>query len=75
MKVTEIAKTIFQSDIYDEIGIRLGEKMHEQMISLEDSMTTFEYKDHYKILPSINNWHMDKARIGREKSTIRFQIF
>ena len=67
MKVTEVAKTIFQSDVYDEIGIRLGEKMHEQMISLEDSMTTYEYKDHYKILPTINDWHIDKARIGTGK--------
>ena len=49
MKVTEIAKTIFQSDAYDEIGIRLGEKMHEQMISLEDSMTTYEKDEPAKI--------------------------
>tara|TARA_X000000950_G_scaffold215103_1_gene258853 strand:+ start:8192 stop:9181 length:990 start_codon:yes stop_codon:yes gene_type:complete len=67
MKIIDIAKTIFQSDVYDEVGIRLGEKMHEQMISLEDSMTTYEYKDYFKILPTINDWHMDKARIAKGK--------
>ena len=44
------------------IGIRPGEKIHEQMIGLEDAPHTYEYKDHYKILPAIYNWSSDPER-------------
>ena len=33
------------------------------MIGLEDAPYTFEYEDHYKILPSINEWNKDPSRI------------
>ena len=33
------------------------------MISLEDSFSTYEYKDYFKILPTLNNWHLDPDRI------------
>ena len=49
------------------IGIRPGEKIHEQMIGIEDSPFTYEYKTFYKILPMINDWHKDKRRIKRGK--------
>ena len=45
------------------VGIRPGEKLHEQMISAEDSLSTFEYPEHFKILPAINNWNADARRI------------
>ena len=63
MKVTDIAKAINPNAKYDIIGIRPGEKIHEQMINFEDALNTYEYKDYYKILPSINNWDLDKKRI------------
>ena len=44
-------------------GLRPGEKLHEQMIGPEDSLTTYEYENHYKILPAIHNWSADAARI------------
>ena len=46
------------------IGIRPGEKIHEQMIGFEDAAHTFEYADHYKILPAIHGWSSDPARIN-----------
>ena len=49
------------------VGIRPGEKMHEQMIGMEDAPFTYEYKEHFKILPSINNWSSDPARINDGK--------
>ena len=49
------------------IGIRAGEKLHEQMISLEDSYSTYEYSSYYKILPQINEWGNDSLRIKMEK--------
>ena len=45
------------------VGIRPGEKLHEQMIGIEDAPYTYEYKDFYKILPQINNWDQDLKRI------------
>jgi FlaA1/EpsC-like NDP-sugar epimerase len=63
IKVTDIAKVIAPNSRFEIIGIRPGEKLHEQMIGYEDSFTTFEYKDHFKILPQLNNWGKDKKRI------------
>lgn len=53
MKVIDIAKSINKKNKIKYIGIRPGEKLHEVMISKEDSFYTYEYKQHYKILPSI----------------------
>ncbi len=33
------------------------------MISPEDSLTTYAYDGYYKILPAINDWHLDRERI------------
>ena len=43
--------------------IRPGEKLHEQMISAEDSFHTYEYPEHFKILPAINGWDETPERI------------
>jgi len=64
MRVVDIAKAIDPSAKHAIVGVRPGEKMHEQMIGVEDSLTTYEYKNYYKILPSINGWHEDPMRIG-----------
>jgi len=53
IKVVDIAKAISKNAKIEIIGIRPGEKIHESMISADDSYLTYEYKDHYKILPSI----------------------
>ena len=42
---------------------RPGEKLHEQMISADDSCSTYEYSGYYKILPQINEWGSDNLRI------------
>jgi len=64
MKVTDVALAIDEFTKQDEVGIRPGEKLHEQMIGIEDALYTYEYPGHFKILPSINDWAKDKARIG-----------
>jgi UDP-N-acetylglucosamine 4,6-dehydratase (inverting) len=63
MKVTDIALAVDENAKQEETGIRPGEKLHEQMIGLEDSDYTYEYPGHYKILPSINDWASDPERI------------
>ena len=67
MKITEIAKVIAPKIKHKIIGIRPGEKLHEQMISIEDSYSTYEYSNYYKILPQINNWGKDRLRIKKGK--------
>jgi UDP-N-acetylglucosamine 4,6-dehydratase len=64
MKVTDVATAVSAGAKQTVIGIRPGEKLHEQMISSEDSLTTYEYPEHFKILPVINNWGTDSARIN-----------
>jgi UDP-N-acetylglucosamine 4,6-dehydratase/5-epimerase len=64
MKVTQIAQAISPNAEYEVIGIRPGEKLHEQMVGTEDASYTYEYKDYYKILPSIFSWGIDPDRIN-----------
>jgi UDP-N-acetylglucosamine 4,6-dehydratase len=64
MNVTDVAKSVAPSATHKIIGIRPGEKIHEQMIGLEDAAHTFAYEGHYKILPAIHNWSSDPSRIG-----------
>lgn len=63
IKLTDVAKAVNPRAKHKIIGTRPGEKLHEQMISPEDSEHTYEYEDHYKILPSINDWCHDINRI------------
>lgn len=63
MKVTEVGKVIAPKARQDIVGIRPGEKLHEQMVGWEDSFYTYEYKDYFKILPVIHNWDRDPSRV------------
>jgi UDP-N-acetylglucosamine 4,6-dehydratase (inverting) len=63
IKITDMAKVIAPNAKQEIIGIRPGEKLHEQMIGSEDSNFTFEYGGHYKILPQIYHWSSDQGRI------------
>ena len=63
MKIIDIANMIAPKSKFKIIGIRPGEKLHEQMISSEDSYYTYEYSDYFKILPQINDWDKVKSRI------------
>lgn len=63
MKVTDLARVVAPDSKQEIIGIRPGEKLHEQMIGAEDAHFTYEYPEHYKILPQINHWNQDANRI------------
>ena len=65
MKVVDIATAINFNAVQQEVGIRPGEKLHEQMIGAEDVLYTYEYPEYFKILPSINGWWDDPERIGK----------
>lgn len=63
MKVTDLAQVVAPECGQEVVGIRPGEKLHEQMIGAEDSYYTYEYPEHYKILTAINGWDQDVKRI------------
>jgi len=63
MKVTDVARAVAPDARMTITGIRPGEKLHEQMISVEDALYTYEYSQHFKILPAIHNWSNDPFRI------------
>ena len=63
MRVTDIARAVSSTAKLETVGIRPGEKLHEQMISEEDSHYTYEYPEHFKVLPAIHSWHNDFMRI------------
>jgi FlaA1/EpsC-like NDP-sugar epimerase len=50
-KITDIAQAIAPDTPVKVIGIRPGEKLHEEMISKDDAVNTIEYKDYFSILP------------------------
>lgn len=63
MKVVDLARVVAPEARQEVVGIRPGEKLHEQMIGAEDAHYTYEYPDHFKILPTINDWANDPERI------------
>jgi len=63
MRVTDIARAVAPQARHEFVGIRPGEKLHEQMIGAEDAAYTYEYPEHFKILPAIHNWSADPHRI------------
>lgn len=64
IKVVDIATAIAPDAVQENVGIRPGEKLHEQMIGSEDAPHTYEYDAHFKILPAINDWSQDPGRIN-----------
>lgn len=65
--ILDVARAVAPDARHKFIGIRPGEKIHEQMIGPEDAPHTYEYEHHYKILPAIHSWSSTAERIGNGK--------
>ena len=63
MNIVDLALASVPGAKHEIVGIRPGEKLHEQMIALEDAQHTYEYDNYYKVLPAIYNWSKDPSRI------------
>ena len=61
-KVTDLAQAMLPGCKMPEIGIRPGEKLHEIMVTVEDSATTYEYDKHFIVYPQVV-WN-DKQKIN-----------
>lgn len=60
-KITDLAKAMHPHGGMKEIGIREGEKLHEVMVTKDDSRTTYEYDKHYIIYPHFEWLDLDKV--------------
>jgi len=64
MNILDIARVVAPEARHEIVGIRPGEKLHEQMIGLEDAPFTYEYGSHYKILSAIQDEARRAASVG-----------
>ena len=58
-KITEVAKAIGPNCEHKIIGIRPGEKVHEEMITASDSFSTYDLGKYYAILPQVTVWNIN----------------
>ena len=59
-RILDVAEAVAPECKQNIVGIRPGEKLHEEMITQSDGMNTIEYEDYYVILPSIRIWNKEK---------------
>lgn len=59
-KITDLAKAMNPNAILEEVGIREGEKLHEVMITKDDSRMTYEYDKHYIVYPHFDWWSSER---------------
>ena len=75
-RITDLAKSIAPSCKLNVIGIRPGEKIHEEMVTESDSFTTFDIGDYYIVLPNenkrIQNHYSKKFNLKKVKKGFRY---
>ena len=59
-KILDVAKAVAPECKIEIVGIRPGEKIHEEMITETDSINTIEFENYYVILPSTQLWDINK---------------
>jgi FlaA1/EpsC-like NDP-sugar epimerase len=60
--ILDLAKAVAPNAKYENVGIRPGEKLHEEMITATDAINTIEFDNYYVILPSTQLWDVEKFR-------------
>jgi UDP-N-acetylglucosamine 4,6-dehydratase/5-epimerase len=62
-RILDVAKAIAPEAAIDIVGMRPGEKLHEEMITQPDALNTIEYEDYFVILPSMELWDKENFRL------------
>lgn len=63
-KITDVAEAVAPECTLEIIGIRPGEKIHEEMITSSDSFNTYDLGKYFTILPSVPNFNLDEFMIS-----------
>ena len=66
-KITDLAKAMLPDCEMPEVGISEGEKLHEIMVTVEDSMTTYEYEKHFIVYPQMTWNNKQKPDLSGKK--------
>lgn len=66
-KITDLAKAMLPDCELKEVGIREGEKIHEVMVTKDDSRYTYEFDNHFVIVPNLNWWNSKKSNMNDAK--------
>ena len=66
-KITDLAQAVLPGAAMPEVGIREGEKLHEIMVTREDSMLAYEYEKHFIVYPHFEWWQESKIQAGGKK--------
>lgn len=72
-KITDLAQAILPGCEMPEVGIREGEKLHEIMVTREDSEMTYEYEKHFIIYPHFEWWNPNKIQADGKKVASGFE--
>lgn len=72
-KITDLAQAILPGCQMPEVGIREGEKLHEVMVTKEDSMLAYEYEKHYIVYPHFEWWQESRIQAGGKKVAPGFE--
>lgn len=72
-KVTDLAEAMLPGCEKPEVGIREGEKLHEIMVTREDSLHTYEYERHFIVYPHYEWWDDKGILPGGKKVTSEFE--
>jgi UDP-N-acetylglucosamine 4,6-dehydratase/5-epimerase len=59
-KITDLAMAIGPDCKHEVVGVRPGEKIHEEMITSSDSFYTYDLGKYFAIVPQMHNWSLDK---------------
>ena len=61
-RILDLAEAVAPEAEVKVVGIRPGEKLHEEMVTSTDSLSTVEFDDYFVILPSYHTWDVDQFR-------------
>jgi UDP-N-acetylglucosamine 4,6-dehydratase/5-epimerase len=71
-RILDVAKAIAPDATIEIVGIRPGEKLHEEMITQPDALNTIEYEEYFVILPSMELWDKEQFRLTSSGNAGRF---
>ncbi len=72
MRIVDLAKAVAPNLTVYESGIRPGEKIHEQMISVEEARNTLEFSEYYVIFPETEWWKEKAEKVDGKKVSKNF---